>query len=63
MTKHENCLLALSDQRHFNENRGFEREIRMGGTRYRIKSIFNGYTTLDTAVKNIVVKKMQRAIV
>ena len=62
MTKHKNCLLTLSDQRGFSEKRGYEREIHMGDTKVRIRSIFNGYTTLDNAVKNIVMKKMQEAI-
>jgi hypothetical protein len=43
-------------------NRGFEREMYMGNTKIRVKSIFNGYTTLDNAIKNIVMKKIYKAV-
>jgi hypothetical protein len=52
---------AITDNK-IHITKGLEREIRMGNTKIRIKSIFNGYTTLDSAIKNIVMKKIYEAI-
>jgi len=36
-----------------------EREIIIGKTKYHIKNVFIGQTTLDDALKNIVTRKLE----